>query len=75
MLKDWPAFTRSLANGCIFLTINAAKRPLHGIALDSKSWLFAGSERGGQRAALICSLIGTAKFNDIDPQASLADVT
>lgn len=44
------------------------------MALGRKSWLFAGSERGGQRAAFMYSLIGTAKLNDIDPQAWLADV-
>ena len=44
------------------------------IALGRKSWLFAGSDRGGQRAAAIYSLIVTAKLNDIDPQAWLADV-
>ena len=56
------------------LTNNAAKRALHGAALGRKSWLFAGSERGGQRAALMYSLIGTAKLNNVDPQAWLADV-
>src|ERR1700745_4067647 len=44
------------------------------IALGRKSWLFAGSDRGGQRAAAMYSLIVTAKLNDIDPQAWLADV-
>ncbi|EPX76453.1 Mobile element protein [Salipiger mucosus DSM 16094] len=53
---------------------NAAERALRGIALGRKSWLFAGSERGGDRAAFMYSLIVTAKMNDIDPQAWLADV-
>jgi hypothetical protein len=44
----------------------------HG-ALGRKSWLFAGSDRGGERAALIYTLIGTAKLNKVDPQAWLAD--
>ena len=44
------------------------------IALGRKSWLFAGSDRGGQRAAAMYSLIVTAKMNGIDPQAWLADV-
>jgi transposase len=44
------------------------------IALGRKAWLFAGSDRGGQRAAFLYSLIMTAKLNDIDPQAWLADV-
>jgi hypothetical protein len=44
------------------------------IALGRKSWLFAGSDRGGERAAVVYSLIATAKLNDVDPQAWLADV-
>ena len=44
------------------------------MALGRKAWLFAGSDRGGERAAAIYSLIGTAKLNDVDPQAWLADV-
>ena len=47
---------------------------MRGIALGRKSWLFAGSDRGGRRAAAMYSLIVTAKMNDIDPQAWLADV-
>ena len=74
MLKDWPAFTRFLEDGRVCLTNNAAERALRGIALGRKSWLFAGSDRGGQRAAFMYSLIVTAKLNDIDPQAWLADV-
>jgi transposase len=45
-----------------------------GIALGRKSWLFAGSDRGGERAAAMYLLIITAKLNDIDPRAWLADV-
>jgi len=56
------------------LSNNAAERALRGIALGRKSWLFAGSDRGGQRAAAIYSLIVTAKLNNVDPQAWLADV-
>ena len=73
--KDrWDAFTLFLEDGRICLTNNAAERALRGIALGRKSWLFAGSERGGERAAFMYSLIVTAKMNDIDPQAWLADV-
>lgn len=60
--------------GQICLTSNAAERSLRGVALGRKSWFFAGSERGGQRTAALYTLIGTAKLNDIDPQAWLADV-
>jgi hypothetical protein len=74
MLKRWPAFTRFLDDGRVCLSNNAAERGLRGIALGRKSWLFAGSDRGGQRAAAMYSLIVTAKMNDIDPQAWLADV-
>jgi transposase len=74
MLKRWAAFTRFLEDGRICLSNNAAERALRGIALGRKSWLFAGSDRGGQRAAAMYSLIVTAKMNDVDPQAWLADV-
>src|SRR5712691_7665606 len=74
MLKRWTAFTRFLEDGRICLSNNAAERALRGIALGRKSWLFAGSDRGGQRAAAMYSLIVTAKINNIDPQAWLADV-
>ena len=74
MLKRWPAFTRFLDDGRICLSNNAAERGLRGIALGRKSWLFAGSDRGADRAAAMYSLIVTAKMNDIDPQAWLADV-
>ena len=72
--NHWSSFTQFLEDGRICLTNNAAERSLRGVALGRKSWLFAGSERGGQRAAAMYSLIGTAKLNDIDPQAWLADV-
>jgi transposase len=74
MLKRWPVFTRFLEDGRICLSNNAAERAMRGIALGRRSWLFAGSDRGGQRAAAIYSLIATAKMNDVDPQAWLADV-
>ena len=74
MLKRWSAFTRFLDDGRICLSNNAAERGVRGIALGRKSWLFCGSDRGGERAAVMYSLIVTAKMNDIDPQAWLADV-
>ena len=74
ILKRWDAFTRFLDDGRVCLSNNAAERALRGIALGRKSWLFAGSQRGGERAAVMYSLIVTAKMNDIDPQAWLADV-
>src|ERR1700734_2790575 len=74
MLPRWPSFTRFLNDGRICLSNNAAERALRGIALGRKSWLFCGSDRGGERAAAMYSLIVTAKMNDVDPQAWLADV-
>ena len=74
MLKRWQAFTRFLDDGRICLTNNAAERALRGIALGRKTWLFAGSDRGGERAAAMYSLIITAKLNEVDPRAWLADV-
>ena len=74
MLKRIAVFTRFLEDGRICLSNNAAERELRGIALGRKSWLFAGSDRGGERAAVMLTLIHTAKLNDVDPQAWLADV-
>ena len=74
MLRRWPAFICFLDDGRICLTNNAAERALRGFALGRRSWLFAGSERGADRAAAIATLIMTAKLNDVDPQAWLADV-
>jgi transposase len=74
MLVRWDAFARFTEDGRICLTNNAAERALRDIAIGRKAWLFAGSERGGDRAAMIYTLIMTAKLNGIDPQAWLADV-
>jgi hypothetical protein len=74
MLKRIDVFTRFLEDGRICLSNNAAERQLRGIALGRKSWLFAGSDRGGERAAVMLTLIQTARLNDVDPQAWLADV-
>jgi transposase len=74
MLKRRPAFTRFLDDGRICLSNNAAERALRGIALGRRAWLFAGSDRGGERAAAMYTLIATAKLNSVDPQAWLADV-
>ena len=74
ILKRWAAFTLFLEDGRVCLSNNAAERGLRGIALGRKSWLFCGSDRGGQRAAAMYSLIVTAKMNGVDPQAWLRDV-
>ena len=63
----WSNFTRFLEGGRTCLTNNGAERPLRGVALGRKSWLFASSERGGHRAAFMYNLIGSARLNDVDP--------
>ena len=73
MLKRWDGFARFLDDGRICTTNNAAERALRPLCLGRRSWLFAGSDRGGVRAAVMYTLIGTAKLNDVDPQAWLAD--
>ena len=73
-LKRWPALARFLDDGRICMTNNAAERAIRTVAMGRKNWTFAGSDRGGARAAAIYSLIETAKLNDIDPQAWLSDV-
>ena len=74
VLKRWAAFTLFLEDGRVCLSNNAAERGLRGIALGRKSWLFCGSDRGGQRAAAMYSMIVTCKMNGVDPQAWLSDV-
>jgi len=74
MLRCWVTFTRFLDDGGICLSDKAAERAVLGIALSRKSRLFAGSDRGGERAVAMNSLIVTAKLNDVDPQARLADL-
>lgn len=74
MLKRFDRFSAFLDDGRICLTNNAAERALRGFALGRKAWLFAGSDRGADRAAAMATLIQTAKLNDVDPQAWLADV-
>jgi transposase len=74
MLKRWDWFARFIGDGRVCLTNNAAERALRGFALGRKSWLFAGSDRGADRAAIMATLIVTAKLNNVDPQAWLADV-
>lgn len=74
MLRRWDAFTRFLDDGRVCLSNNAAERALRCVPLGRKAWLFCGSDRGGQRAAVLYTLIQTARLNNVDPQAWLADV-
>jgi transposase len=74
MLNRWDGFARFTEDGRICLTNNAAERSLRGLALGRKAWLFAGSERGADRATVMLTLIMTARLNDVDPKAWLTDV-
>jgi hypothetical protein len=70
-LSNWVALTRFCDDGRLEMDNNAAERALRAVALGRKSWLFAGSDDGGERAAAMYTLIGTAKLNGLDPQAYL----
>ena len=74
MLNDWEGFTAFLGDGRICLTNNAAERQLRGVARGRKAWLFVGSDRGGERAAMMYSFFGSARLNGIDPLAWFTDV-
>lgn len=73
-LGRWRALLRYSEDGHIEIDNNAAERALRAVALGRKNYLFAGSDSGGERAAAIYSLIGTAKLNDLDPEAYLRTV-
>jgi transposase len=74
VLVRWTALTRYCSDGRIELDNNAAERALRAVALGRKNFLFAGSDAGGERAAAMYSLIGSAKLNGLDPQAYLGHV-
>jgi len=73
-LTRWTALIRYRDDGRIGIDNNAAERALRAVALGRKNYLFAGSDAGGERAAAIYSLIGTAKLNGLDPEAYLREV-
>jgi hypothetical protein len=70
----WPALTRYCDDGRIEIDNSAAERALRGVALGRRNYLFAGADTGGERAAAIYSLIGSAKLNGVDPEAWLRHV-
>ena len=72
--NHWKAFTRFLDDGRICLSNNAAERAVRGIAVGRRNWTFCGSDSGGHRAAVMFTLVETAKLSDVDPKAWLADV-
>jgi transposase len=67
----WPALLRYCGDGRIEIDNNAAERALRAVAIGRKNYLFAGSDTGGERAAAIYTLIGSAKLNRVDPAAYL----
>jgi hypothetical protein len=73
-LGRWTALTRYCDDGALEIDNNAAERALRAVALGRKNYLFAGSDAGGDRAAAIYSLIGSAKLSNLDPEAYLRDV-
>lgn len=73
-LARWPALCRFLDDGRIDLDNNPVERAIRPIAIGRKNHLFAGSDGGGERWATVCSLIATAKLNNVEPFAYLRDV-
>jgi hypothetical protein len=73
-LKRWEALTRFIADGALPADNNHIENRIRPIALGRSNWLFARSLRGGQRAAVVMSLIQSAKLNGHDPHAYLKDV-
>jgi transposase len=73
-LGRWEALTRYVEDGQLEIDNNAAERALRAVAVGRKNYLFAGSDVGGERAAILYSLIGTAKLNGLDPESYLRDV-
>jgi hypothetical protein len=73
-LARWNALVRYADHGNIEIDNNAAERALRAVALGRKNYLFAGSDTGGERAASIYSVIGSAKLNHLDPEAYLREV-
>jgi hypothetical protein len=73
-LNHWQALTRFLDDGQIEIDNNAAERALRSVAVGRKNYLFLGSDKGGDRAATLYSLLGTAKLNDVNPEKYLTHV-
>jgi len=74
VLTRWTALTRYRDDGRVEIDNNTAERALRAVALGRKNYLFCGSDAGGDRAAAMYSLIGTAKLNGMDPEAYLRHV-
>jgi transposase len=73
-LSRWRALTRYLDDGRIEIDNSAAERALRAVALGRKNYLFCGSDGGGESAAAIYTLLGTARLNRVDPERWLREV-
>jgi transposase len=73
-LSRWRALLRYIDDGRIEIDNNGAERALRAVVMGRHNYLFAGSDSGGERAAAIYTLIGTAKLNGVDPEAYLSTV-
>ena len=73
-LSRWPSFTRYTTDGRLEICNNAAERAIRPLTLGRKNWLFAGSDTGGERAALMYTILQTAKMNGLNPEAYLCDI-
>ena len=73
-LERWPALMVFADDGRVEMDNNAAERALRAVALGRKNYLFAASDKGGERAAAVYSLLGSAKLNGIDPEAYMTAV-
>ena len=74
MRSRWNSLLRYTTDGRLEMTNNAAERAIRPLSLGRKNWLFAGSDTGGDRAAIIYTIIETAKMNGLDPEAYLRNV-
>lgn len=73
--KQWDALNLYCSNGWAGIDNNIVENALRGIALGRENWLFAGSDEGGERAAVLCSLIDPCRLNGVDPEAWLSYVS
>lgn len=73
-LSRWASLTRYTTDGRLEISNNAAERAIRPLALGRKNWLFAGSDTGGDRAAIMYTIIETAKLNGLDPEAYLRNI-
>lgn len=74
MLSRWDSFARFVHDGRICMTNNAAERRVRTIAVGRRNWTFCGSDRGGDRAAAVYTLVQTCRLNGVDPHAWLRDI-